>query len=144
MTSERRKRERLGLRIGVLLLPKGSEHPILSETLDITNDGFYCTSSQPLSPGERLSGLMALPAAPPLKESSQLFMEAEIEIVRLAIDNTIGFGLGCRIINYRVITRGSMPNWAVASGFGEVAALENSENGASRKPLALAHGNHKK
>jgi hypothetical protein len=143
MPNERRKRERLGLRVGVLLLQKGSDHPILSETSDITNDGFYCTSPQPLSPGEKLSGIMQLPAAPSVTESTQLYVEAEIEIVRLAIDNTIGFGLGCRITDYRVITRESIPNWAAASGFGEVPTRENPE-GAHRKPLMFAHGNSKK
>lgn len=132
MTNERRKRERLGLRIGVLLLRKGSDQPILSETSDITNDGFYCTSSQPLSPGEKLSGVMLLPPSPSTTESNQLYVEAEIEIIRLAIDNTTGFGIGCRITDYRVITRDAMPDWAAASGFGEVTTQ------------AFAHGsNHK-
>lgn len=120
----------------------GADAPVLSETSDITNDGFYCVSPQPFSPGERALALVALPIAPCKSGGgSQFYIQAEIEIVRLAIDNNNGFGIGCRIADYRLITRDSFPAWAKGVGFGKGPLLENSDAAVSRGALAFAYGN---
>jgi PilZ domain len=112
---ERRKRTRLRLRLPVLLLRSESDALLWTETTDISNSGFYCSITQPLAPGERLACLIGLPI-PQLSGSSEssdrLYLDAQVEAVRIVVNNRSGFGVGCRILEYRVIANNSIPSWA--------------------------------
>jgi PilZ domain len=113
MIDERRKRERLRLRLPVLLLRADSNTPISSETANISNDGFYCETPEPLSPGEKLTCLLALPTQPSISAPGDPFyIEGQVDVVRLVGDNATGFGIGCRICQYRIISREGVPAWA--------------------------------
>lgn len=102
---ERRKHARLTLRIPLLLFCAASDSPVQSETVNISSDGFYCTTREPFAPGDRLRCLLPIPAPPDTAES-ELYIDAEVEVMRVRIDNkTPGFGLGCRIADYRVVNK---------------------------------------
>ena len=102
---ERRKHPRLKLRIPLLLFLAESEDPIESETVNINSDGFYCTTREPLAPGDRLRGLLFFPASGDSMESG-FCLDAEIKVMRVRMDNdTSGFGLGCRITDYHIVNQ---------------------------------------
>jgi hypothetical protein len=44
----------------------------------------------------------------------RLYLEAEVDVVRIAISNGNGFGVGCYISDYRVLTSDAIPSWALA------------------------------
>jgi hypothetical protein len=140
MTHERRKHERLRLRLPVLILGSESDIPIRSETSNISNDGFYCTSPQPFSPGDSLACLIVLPAEPSdSKESPQFCIEGRVEVVRLVVDNQKGFGIGCRFGQYHVIPRGEIPSWA--GGLDRLAINESTGSDALLEKLIIADQN---
>ena len=120
MIDERRKRSRLKLRVAVLLLREGTDTPFLTESGDITTQGFYCASPLPLYPGEKLRGLIALPPASHAVASGDWFLEAKIEVVRLVVDNDDGFSIGCRIDDYALIQPDAFPSWAAGSNFAPI------------------------
>jgi len=82
MIDERRKRERLRLRLPVLLLKPGSNKPISSETANISNDGFYCVVQEAISPGDKLTCLLALPAQPSSStHGDPFYIEGQVDVV---------------------------------------------------------------
>ena len=108
---ERREHSRLKLRIPVLLSWEESKNPVRSETLDISSRGFYCTTKEPFAPGDRLRALLSIPAAYDSVDSD-LYLEAEVEVMRVMMDNVIsGFGLGCRIADYHVVDKQAAMAW---------------------------------
>jgi hypothetical protein len=113
---DRRKRSRLGLKLPILLLRTESESPLRTETVDISNDGFYCSTTQPFAPGERLTCVIALPAGSGLSEvgRERLYLHAEVDVVRIVVNNGRGFGIGCRIFGYSVLKYDAIPSWAQA------------------------------
>lgn len=112
---ERRKRTRLRLRLPLLLLRTESETPLWTETADISNNGFYCTTAQPLAPGDALTCLIALPvqSSGSPDNDERLYLEAKVDVVRIVVNNGNGFGVGCQIREYRVINNQTLPLWAV-------------------------------
>ena len=117
MTNEdRRKRTRLRLRLPVLLLRTESEAPLRTETVDISNNGFYCNTTQPFAPGEKLTCLIGLPvrstASPAFGD--RFYLLADVDVVRIVLNNGSGFGVGCRISEFRVLTNDAIPSWALA------------------------------
>ena len=122
MADEQRKRERLRLRLPVLLLRAESGTPIWSETADMSNDGFYCTTTQPFSPGERLECLIALPAQQPGSVGSDRFyLEGKVQVIRLVVNKHKGFAIGCRICQYHVVASEAIPSWAIVAELDQPA-----------------------
>jgi hypothetical protein len=120
MIDERRGVERLPLRLPVLLLRPDAGTPISGETANINHEGFYCITSDPLSPGDRVACLIALPVQPSSSaHGDPLYIEGQVEVIRLVEDNDAGFGIGCRIFQYHVITEETVPAWARAVTLGK-------------------------
>jgi hypothetical protein len=98
--AERRKFKRLPLHLPVRLSrPKAS--PIHCTTENISSEGFYCVSPDPVVPGERLDVEIALPAHSPGRYESRVRLKCQAVVVR--VHSTwlgSGFGIGCRIENY--------------------------------------------
>jgi hypothetical protein len=86
-----------------------------SETADISNNGFYCTTAQPFAPGDVLTCLIELPVNPPGSpdNAARLYLEAKVDVVRIVVHSGNGFGIGCQIRDYRVINNQPLPAWAV-------------------------------
>jgi hypothetical protein len=100
---ERRKDARLELRVPVLLFGAESENPVRSETVNISKTGFYCSTKEPFAPGDRLRCLLSI-SAPCDSTESELYLDAEVEVIRVRVD-TSGFGLGCRIGEYHIVSQ---------------------------------------
>ncbi len=92
--------------------------------MNISNNGFYCITTQPFAPGERLTCLIGLPrrlsTSPELTD--RVYLEAEVDVVRIAVNNGDGFGVGCRIFEYRVLPNEAIPSWALPKAEGTVRA----------------------
>ena len=112
---ERREHARLNLRIPVLLCWAESKNPVPSETVNISSKGFYCTTKEPFAPGDRLRALLSLPA-PSESKGNELYLDAKVEVMRVLMDNDAsGFGLGCRIAGYHVLSRETAEKWPLPS-----------------------------
>ena len=55
-------------------------------------------------------------SGPTLECKDQLCLQAEVEVVRIVVTNGNGFGVGCRISDYRVLPGDALPSWANAQG----------------------------
>ncbi len=101
------------MRLPVLLLKPGSNKPISSETANISNDGFYCVVQEPISPGDKLTCLLALPAQPSSStHGDPFYIEGQVDVVRTVEEDGSAFGVGCRISQYHIVGRESFPAWA--------------------------------
>ena len=112
MGADQRKFHRLGLRLPVWLSRRNGEHPIASETLNISTEGFYCTTSEPFAPGETLRCRISLPDdRTSHKEAGHkeagLYLDADVEVLRVTVgaQSDSGFGIACRIREYRLLPR---------------------------------------
>jgi hypothetical protein len=107
MGADQRKYHRLGLRLPVWLSRRNGEHPIASETLNISTEGFYCTTSEPFAPGERLRCRISLPDDRTSHKEAGLYLDADVEVLRVTVtaQRDSGFGIACRIREYRLLPR---------------------------------------
>jgi hypothetical protein len=110
---ERRTRPRLRLRLPILLLRSELETPLWTETADISNNGFYCNTLQPFAPGDQLNCLVVLPThTPGATDNDRLYLDAKVDVVRIVMHESSGFGLGCEIRQYHVVNNKTLPSWA--------------------------------
>ncbi len=70
--------------------------------------------TQPFAPGEKLTCLIGLPVRSASSHESfdRLYLEADVEVVRIVIWGS-GFGIGCRICEYRVLANDAIPTWGL-------------------------------
>ena len=100
LLNERRKRVRVDLHWTVLLTRKAGKTPIETRTENLSSDGFYCFSSEPLTPGEQLDCVIIVP----IRREETLWLECRIGVVRVEIAPPgTGYGVGCRIEDYRIM-----------------------------------------
>jgi hypothetical protein len=101
-----------------------SDGPLKTETLDISNNGFYCITTRPFVPGEKLTCLIGMPgrSSSKLESKSRFYLEAEVKVVRIVVNSGSGFGVGCRISDYRVLARDAIPSWVTAPAEETMAA----------------------
>jgi hypothetical protein len=108
---ERRKHARWKLRLRVLIFGAASKGLVPSETVNISTNGFYCTTKEPFVPGDRLRALLSIPP-PNDSMEGELYLDADVEVMRVcAIDVAAVFGLGCRIAEYQVVDLQTALNW---------------------------------
>ncbi len=102
VTSERRKRDRLPLRLTIYLSRSGDSHQYESRTRDISSAGFYCLLPVPVAPGETLDCYILLP--PYGRDTHQnLCLQCTAKVVRIEQGDSDGrFGVGCYIEEYFV------------------------------------------
>ena len=112
------------MRLPVLFLRSETDGPLQTETLDISNNGFYCITTHPFAPGERLTCVIGVPirSGATLECKDRLYLQAEVDVVRIVVNNGNGFGVGCRISEYRVLTNSLLPQWATAQAGQAVSA----------------------
>jgi len=119
MGADQRKFHRLGLRLPVWLSRRNGEQPIASETLNISTEGFYCTTSEPFAPGERLLCRISLPEERASNKETGLYLDADVEVLRVTVEaqREAGFGIACRIREYRLRSRQEAESVLMKSGF---------------------------
>ncbi len=98
--SERRKRLRANLHWTVRLYDR-SNRWVSGKTRNVSSDGFFCVCAEPFAPGEHLDCAMLIPTQSPSTREQVLCLECRVEVVRVETADE-GFGLGCRIKDYRI------------------------------------------
>jgi len=105
--SERRKRRRVPLHWPVRLLRKSGNTPFESTTKNLSSEGFYCVIEEPFKRGARLQCEIVIPGkSVGLSESIRLQCHVTIKRVE-PLSN--GFGLGCHIEDYSLVTDAPEP-----------------------------------
>jgi hypothetical protein len=100
---ERRKRKRIALHWPVRLFRDPATPSIESTTQNLTSNGFYCVSTQPFNLGERLECIIAIPAGSFGYAESPMCLQCRVRVARIE-DQRDGFGLGCYIEDYDLLT----------------------------------------
>ena len=100
---ERRKRKRIALHWPVRLFRDLSAPSVESTTENLTSNGFYCISKEPFQMGERLECIIAIPAGSFGYNESPIRLQCRVRVARVE-DQRNGFGLGCYIEDYDLLT----------------------------------------
>jgi hypothetical protein len=100
---ERRKRKRIALHWPVRLFRDVTTPSIESTTENLTSNGFYCISKEPFQMGERLECIIAIPAGSFGYNESPIRLQCRVRVARVE-DQHEGFGLGCYIEDYDLLT----------------------------------------
>jgi hypothetical protein len=103
---ERRKRIRVGVTWGIRFLT-GSEAQIPGRTLNVSAEGFYCVAEGQLTLGEHRCVLL-IPAYVPTDPKQFLYLQCNVEILRVEPQENLTFGIAARICSYHAaVTDGS-------------------------------------
>jgi hypothetical protein len=62
-----------------------------------------------------------------LECKDRLYLEAKVDVVRIVVNNGNGFGVGCRISEYRVLANDNFQKWATAKAGETVSAATTIE-----------------
>ncbi len=103
MGFERRKRARLPLHWTVHLSSNRETHPLQTKTMNISSQGFYCTSTHSFTPGEKIDCDILIPIS--FRAHGDLLMlRCQAVVLRVETSPVVGvYGLACRIDDYSVI-----------------------------------------
>jgi hypothetical protein len=92
---EYRRRPRLSLCYDLQLWRVGGQLFLEAETDNISSSGFYCTASEPFSPGEYLGCRIIIPG-----QSTPLVLDRQVRVLRVEIKGLEpGFGVACEFTN---------------------------------------------
>jgi hypothetical protein len=114
MSEERRKRKRIALHWPVRLFRHQGTPSVESTTENLTSNGFYCVSQEPFHLGERLECIIAIPAGSFGYSNSPISLQCRVRVTRVE-DQTSGYGLGCYIEDYDLLTNATQGRQAVGS-----------------------------
>lgn len=103
VSEERRKRKRIALHWPVHLFRDPAAPSVESTTENLTSNGFYCVSREPFTLGERLECIIAIPAGSFGYAESPIRLQCRVRVTRIE-DQDEGFGLGCHIEDYDLLT----------------------------------------
>jgi hypothetical protein len=97
MTGERRRRSRFKLRYEIQLCRMDDHVIVKTETDNLSVDGFYCTSDEPFSPGDRLDCEVFLPVDDTGSRRPNLVLHRRVRVLRVEVRGLEpGFGVACR------------------------------------------------
>jgi PilZ domain len=96
-TFERRKYERLPLRLPFQFSREGGSQVIDSFTENISSEGLFFVSLMLLKPGETLEINVPLPAHASLKRNYRVYLRCRGQVLRVESDSGAGFGIACRL-----------------------------------------------
>jgi hypothetical protein len=96
MIDDRRRRARLQLRYALQLSRPDLTAPVQTETDNLSSTGFYCTTEEPFSPGERLECDLLLPSNYLGSHTTNVVLHRWVKVVRVEIRGLEpGFGIAC-------------------------------------------------
>ena len=99
---ERRRRDRLKLRFPIQLC-RTDNSAVSALTDDLSVSGFYCTSDEPFSPGERLSCEISISEGARTAKGGALALHCQVKVVRVEVRGLEpGFGIACQFEDRRV------------------------------------------
>jgi len=96
---ERRKRLRAPVRWRITILSPGLEDAVESSTLNLSSDGFYCTTDIPFVREQRLSVVLHAPAHRPGDGEATCMLRCKATVVRTESKDG-QYGVACRIEDY--------------------------------------------
>ena len=106
-SADRRKRKRVALNWPVRLFQLGGP-PVVTSTENLSSEGFYCILNQSFRVGERLHCEIVIPGESLGRVESPIRLRCDVTIRR--VENLrSGFGMGCDIEDYALVTDGSLP-----------------------------------
>ena len=111
---ERRKRKRIALHWPVRLFRDPATPSVESTTENLTSNGFYCISKEPFELGERLECIIAIPAGSFGYNESPIRLQCRVRVARVEGQQD-GFGLGCYIEDYDLLTSAKPAHHSVES-----------------------------
>ena len=106
--SERRKRKRVPLHWPVRLLGKPGNIPVESTTEDLSSEGFYCIIKEPFKRGARLQCEIVIPGNSLGLSESFIRLQSHVTVRRVE-PLSKGYGLGCHIEDYSLLTDSPEP-----------------------------------
>jgi len=100
--AERRRRFRARVHWPVQFHWRDDSESLVTETQDLSSDGFYCLSRTVFAPGEIVDCTLQVPAHSPQVPGGTLLVRCRVRIVRVDGPDTEGlFGMGCHIEDYQ-------------------------------------------
>ena len=102
-SDDRRKRTRFPLHWTVRLFRQPGRASVESITKNLSSEGFYCITSEPFKPGERLQCIIVIPGGGNFGLESSVTLECHVTVRRME-QLASGFGLGCYIEDYSLVT----------------------------------------
>jgi hypothetical protein len=97
MLSARMRLPRLKTRCGVQLSRVDDHGIVITDTDNLDDEGFYCTSDQPFSPGDRLEYEVFVPSEGPDFRGPNLILHGLATVLRVELRRLgPGFGIFCR------------------------------------------------
>ena len=104
---ERRKRKRVALHWPVRFFRQPATQSVDSVTDNLSSDGFYCAVKEPFQVGDRLKCVIRCGGSLDDLESA-VRLECHVRVMRVE-DLYSGFGLGCHIDDYALLTGAPPP-----------------------------------
>ena len=100
-STERRKHERLGLRLAVRFTSSDGSPPINCFTENISSNGFYFISPETFELGEQRDAHLLLPSRGYSRSGDNVDLRCKVRIVRVdSMPANSGFGVACQIEKY--------------------------------------------
>ena len=97
MTGERRRRSRHKLRCCIQLRRVDDHMIVTTETDNLSVEGFYCSSDEPFSPGDRLECEVFIPAEATGFHGPNPLLHRRAKVLRVEIRGVEpGFGIACQ------------------------------------------------
>ena len=104
-SGDRRKRKRVAVHWPVRLFRTGRPS-VPSTTENLTSEGLYCIIQEPFKPGERLQCEIVIPAGSFGSAESFIRLQCHVTVRRVEHLRR-GFGLGCHIEDYTLLSDSS-------------------------------------
>ena len=104
---ERRGRARTQVHWPVLLLPHCGSGAIETVTQNLSSNGFYSYSPEPLQAGQTLLCTLKVPSHDPKGEERALALECTVTVLRAEAVSKNLFGIAFQIVDYHLIRGGS-------------------------------------
>jgi hypothetical protein len=101
--SDRRKHDRIALRLLVQFVGADGSAVTSCFTRNISSGGFYFVSPEPLVPGDEKEVFLDLPACSQSRSGTNAGISCQVRVVRVdSMGAGLGFGVACQIDRYTV------------------------------------------
>jgi hypothetical protein len=132
VTVERRTHSRAHLHLPAFLVREGQEICLLTQTENVSKDGFFALVESAFTPGERLRFVLLLSnSSGGSQVSARVAVYGEVRVTRVVtVAGGDRYGIGCQLTKYRVLAdAGTITTEALVSSLlGRVASDEFQQN----------------
>jgi hypothetical protein len=108
LSDERRRRKRIPLHWPVRLFRQPGTTSVESATENLSSEGLYCITQEAFKAGERLQCVIVIPGKSLGLSEPAIRLQCHVTVKRVE-DLNHGFGLGCHIEDYDLLTGSSPP-----------------------------------